>query len=79
MSYPKVSVQVATEFFKKIGGDFSFDILTREYIVKIGEKQVSAPTIYQVFMSGAQLVKEIIDAALHKIWTKLPALISYMF
>ena len=29
--YPKVSAQVATDFFSRIGGDFSFDILTRKY------------------------------------------------
>lgn len=61
MAYPRISAQVATDFFGKIGGNFSFNILTREYILKIGNKQISAPTIYEVFMSGADLVREIID------------------
>ncbi|KST63517.1 hypothetical protein [Mastigocoleus testarum] len=63
MSYPKISVQVATDFFSKIGGDFSFDILTRKYKVRIAGKEVSAPTIYEVFMSGAELVSELINDA----------------
>ena len=63
MSYPKISVQVATDFFSKIGGDFSFDILSRQYKVTIAGKEVSASTIYEVFMSGAELVSELINDA----------------
>lgn len=63
MAYPKISAQVATDFFSRIGGDFSFDILTRKYKVRIAGKEVSAPTIYEVFMSGAELVSELINDA----------------
>ena len=72
MTYPKVSAQVATDFFSKIGGDFSFDILTRKYKVTIAGKEVSAPTIYEVFMSGAELVSELINDAQDSPALRLP-------